>query len=55
HYPLSPEDYAEQMFNFVVNQGVSIVGGCCGTSPTHIAALTKRLVGVQPKQREVSV
>lgn len=54
HYPLSAEDYAEQMSQFVVNQGVSIVGGCCGTSPTHIAALVKRLAGVQPKQREVS-
>jgi 5-methyltetrahydrofolate--homocysteine methyltransferase len=54
HYPLSPDDYAEQMVQFVVNQGVSIVGGCCGTSPAHIAALTKSLIGVQPKQREVS-
>ena len=55
HYPLSAEDYAEQMYQFIVNQGVSIVGGCCGTSPAHIAALVKRLVGVEPKQREVSV
>ena len=55
HYPLSPDDYAEQMFQFVVNQGVSIVGGCCGTSPAHISALSKRLVGVEPKHREVSV
>jgi 5-methyltetrahydrofolate--homocysteine methyltransferase len=54
HYSLSPDDYAEQMYQFVVNQGVSIVGGCCGTSPAHIAALAKRLEGVQPKQREVS-
>ncbi|MEE4255127.1 MAG: homocysteine S-methyltransferase family protein [Desulfuromusa sp.] len=53
HYPLSPEDYAEQMYQFVVNQGVSIVGGCCGTSPSHIAALAKRVAGVTPKQREV--
>ena len=52
HYPLSPEDYAEQMYQFVVNQGVSIVGGCCGTSPAHIKALVKRLEGVQPKRRE---
>jgi methionine synthase I (cobalamin-dependent) len=52
HYPLSPEDYAEQMYQFVVNQGVSIVGGCCGTSPAHIAALVNRLAGVKPKQRE---
>jgi len=55
HYPLSPEDYAEQMAQFVVNQGVSIVGGCCGTSPAHIAALVKRLDGITPGQREVSI
>lgn len=54
HYPLSPADYAEQMHDFVVNQGVSIVGGCCGTSPDHIRALAERLAGVAPKQREVS-
>jgi len=53
HYPLSPEDYAEQMYGFVVNQGVSIVGGCCGTSPEHIRVLVRRLEGVEPKQREV--
>ncbi len=55
HYPLIPEDYAEQMYQFVVNQGVSIVGGCCGTSPAHITALVKRLDGVEPKLREVSL
>lgn len=54
HYPLSPTDYADQMHDFVVNQGVSIVGGCCGTSPAHIRALVERLDGVNPKQREVS-
>ncbi|MBN1958264.1 MAG: homocysteine S-methyltransferase family protein [Desulfuromonadales bacterium] len=54
HYPLSPEDYAEQMYGFVVNQGVSIVGGCCGTSPKHIRALVQRLAGVEVKKREVS-
>ena len=54
HYPLSPDDYADQMYNFVINQGVSIVGGCCGTSPAHIRALVKRLDGVRPCQREVS-
>lgn len=53
HYPLTPEEYTEQMYQFVVNQGVSIVGGCCGTSPAHIAALAKRMTGVIPKQREV--
>ncbi len=54
HYPLSPEDYAEQMYDFVVHQGVSIVGGCCGSSPAHIRALAGRLAGVVPATREVS-
>lgn len=54
HYPLSPADYAEQMHGFIVNQGVSIVGGCCGTSPAHIQALVERLNGASPKLREVS-
>ncbi len=53
HYPLSPADYAEQMWRFVTQQGVSIVGGCCGTSPEHIAALATRLAGVVPAAREV--
>jgi 5-methyltetrahydrofolate--homocysteine methyltransferase len=53
HYPLSPEDYAEQMSQFVTKLGVSVVGGCCGTSPAHISALVKRLTGVVPNQREV--
>ncbi len=54
HYPLTPEDFADQMWRFVTQQGVSIVGGCCGTSPAHIAALAERLDGVVPVQREVS-
>ena len=54
-YPLSPDDYAEQMYRFITELGVSIVGGCCGTSPAHIAALVKRLEGVTPKVREVSL
>lgn len=51
YYPLSPEDYAEHMHNFVVEYGVSIIGGCCGTSPQHTAALAQRLDGVQPHRK----
>jgi len=52
-YPLSPDDFAAQMHGFVAEQGVSIVGGCCGTSPAHIKALADKVNGLQPKQREV--
>lgn len=53
-YPLAPGDYARQMVQFVAELGVSIVGGCCGTSPAHIRALSEALAGVVPARREVS-
>jgi 5-methyltetrahydrofolate--homocysteine methyltransferase len=53
-YPLSPAAFAQQMHNFVTRFGVSIVGGCCGSSPAHIRALSEKLTGVVPAVREVS-
>lgn len=42
-YQLTPEKYAEHMKAFVEEQGVSIIGGCCGTSPAHIKKLVETL------------
>ena len=39
---LSPEDFAGQMAR-LLSAGVSIAGGCCGTTPAHIAALRKQM------------
>ncbi|MBT3378201.1 MAG: 5-methyltetrahydrofolate--homocysteine methyltransferase [Lentisphaerae bacterium] len=50
-YPLSPEGYAEHMKTFVTEYGVSIVGGCCGTTPEHTRCLVKALNGVVPQPR----
>ena len=55
HYPLTPAQFAEQMHAFALEEGVSIFGGCCGSSPEHIRALADKLTAVQPKVREVSV
>ena len=52
-YRLTPEDFARQMRVFVAEYGVSIVGGCCGTTPEHIRALAEGLRGVRPARREV--
>ncbi len=41
-YRLTPEKYAEMSARFAT-LGISIVGGCCGTTPAHIAELKKRL------------
>ena len=51
-YRLEPEGYATMMRRFVAELGVSIVGGCCGTTPAHTRALVKALEGVQPAVRE---
>ncbi len=52
-YSLSPAVYAKEMRRFVTEYGVSVVGGCCGTTPAHTRALVETLQGVVPKAREV--
>ncbi|MDR2973088.1 MAG: methionine synthase [Propionibacteriaceae bacterium] len=52
-YPLTPRDFAQAMTAFVDAYGLSLVGGCCGTTPDHIAALvaslgSDRQVGPRP-------
>lgn len=42
-YNLSPEAFAQKMLYFVETYGIRIVGGCCGTTPAHIKALTDLL------------
>jgi 5-methyltetrahydrofolate--homocysteine methyltransferase len=54
HYPLSPEAFAAQLSAFVREEGVSIVGGCCGTTPEHIRQLRDALDGVAPAPRAVA-
>jgi 5-methyltetrahydrofolate--homocysteine methyltransferase len=42
HYDLTPEGLAEHLHRFVTEFGVSAVGGCCGTTPAHLAAVVER-------------
>ena len=39
-FTVGPEEFAQDVAT-LVEAGASIVGGCCGTTPAHIAALTK--------------
>ncbi|MCT9820752.1 homocysteine S-methyltransferase family protein [Microbacterium sp. W1N] len=43
HYPLSPDELATAHEQFVREFGIGLVGGCCGTTPEHLAAVVGRL------------
>ena len=43
HYDLTPDELAEHLHRFVTEFGVSAVGGCCGTTPAHLAAVVDAL------------
>jgi 5-methyltetrahydrofolate--homocysteine methyltransferase len=51
-YPLQPRPFVDAMLKFVEANGVSIVGGCCGTTPEHIALLVKELESHKLHTRE---
>src|SRR5262249_15902868 len=65
-YPLSPRELAQWLERFVLEDGVNIIGGCCGTEAAHIAALDQMLRRIGranepggrprplPKRREVA-
>src|SRR3954453_16974896 len=58
-FPEQPEPLANVLGEFVERYGVSIVGGCCGTTPEHIAAIEERRgshrSGARPAPREPHV
>ena len=53
-YPLTPEQLADAHDEFVTKIGVSIVGGCCGTTPAHMALVVERVWGRSPLARTPS-
>ncbi|HEX5909202.1 MAG TPA: methionine synthase [Thermoleophilaceae bacterium] len=50
-FPAEPEPLADVLAEFVEKNGVSIVGGCCGTTPDHIKAIADRVKDKQVKPR----
>ncbi|MDD6088312.1 MAG: homocysteine S-methyltransferase family protein [Desulfovibrionaceae bacterium] len=52
-FRLSPEAFAEQTAEFA-DEGVSLLGGCCGTTPAHIAALSAAIHGREGRPLSVS-
>ena len=44
-YPLSPDELAKYLSDFVDQYGISLIGGCCGTTPEHLAAVVSSVSG----------
>lgn len=50
-YPLTPKDLAAALSVFVHDYGISLVGGCCGTTPEHMKQVVDALKDVVPAER----
>ncbi len=55
YFPLEPEPLADWLNRFVSEFGVSIVGGCCGTTKHHMKVVVDRLAGHKPATRSPKV
>jgi 5-methyltetrahydrofolate--homocysteine methyltransferase len=51
-YPLTPEELADAHETFVNSYGLSLVGGCCGTTPEHLRQVVERVGGRPIRHRE---
>jgi 5-methyltetrahydrofolate--homocysteine methyltransferase len=50
HYAETPESLAAKLSRFVDSGWINIIGGCCGTTPAHIAAIAGMVAGKAPRR-----
>ncbi|MBZ0186617.1 MAG: homocysteine S-methyltransferase family protein, partial [Candidatus Obscuribacterales bacterium] len=50
-YKLTPDELAASLDHFARIEGVNIVGGCCGTTPEHLAAVVEKIGELPPRKR----
>jgi len=50
-YPLTAEELASALDTFAADFGLCLVGGCCGTTPAHLAEVVARIGGRAPAAR----
>ncbi len=55
YYPMGPDEFTDKQLEFTAFDGVSFLGGCCGTTPQHIQALKKAVGAMKPKEPTGSV
>ncbi|MFF4397800.1 methionine synthase [Streptomyces sp. NPDC001480] len=51
HYPLTAPELADSHETFVREYGLSLVGGCCGTTPEHLRQVVERVRDLTPPER----
>jgi 5-methyltetrahydrofolate--homocysteine methyltransferase len=51
-YPLGPDAFADKVLHAASEFGLNIVGGCCGTTPAHIRALSVRIGNLKARSRD---
>ncbi len=54
-FPLTPQGLATAARQFVEEDGVNIVGGCCGTTPEHVRAVVEAIGTRAPRERNPEV
>ncbi len=55
YYALTPAELAKWLVEFIEVDGVNIVGGCCGTTPEHLAAVVDAVGDRRPKTRSPNI
>ncbi|RLA70278.1 MAG: methionine synthase [Epsilonproteobacteria bacterium] len=55
YYPMGPDEFTAKQLEFTAFDGVSFLGGCCGTTPQHIHALKKAVGALKPKKPSGSI
>ena len=51
-YPMGPEEFVRYVEQYTAEFGLSLVGGCCGTTPAHISRLAAAVAGRPPAPRD---
>lgn len=50
-YPLGPAEFGDWIDQFVLQDGINVVGGCCGSTPDHIRAMVAKVGQRSPVER----
>jgi 5-methyltetrahydrofolate--homocysteine methyltransferase len=51
HYHETPDTLAQKLSDFAKEGWLNIVGGCCGTTPAHIMAISRKMQELEPRQK----